>query len=227
MRSQSQYATVPGPAIQLNSHSRPVRAVAFDLDGTLTRPYLDFARLRQQLGIADGDILQWLAELPPAEQEQARQLVEVFEQDGVEQVAWNEGASETVQAVRAMKLPLAIVTRNSRASLTAVCHRLDIKVDLLVAREDAQPKPHPACLHYTARQLGIPIESLLIVGDFRHDIEAGKAAGAITVLLTNSRTPPWPVEADLVIERLPELVAYLELKTAGAGPMAEMNDSDE
>src|SRR5215813_1079124 len=102
--------------IHLNSHARPLRAIAFDLDSTLTRPYLDFRRLRQQLNLPEGDILAWLAALPPAERVLASQLIEAFEQDGVENVAWNAGAQEVLRAVRAMDLPLAIVTRNSRTS---------------------------------------------------------------------------------------------------------------
>lgn len=197
--------------IRLNSRVRPVRAIAFDLDSTLTRPYLDFRRLRQQLNLPEGDILKWLAELPPTQKAQALALIEEFEQDGVENVTWNDGALETLDAVRAMELPLAIVTRNSRASLVAVCQRLDLTVDLLVAREDAPPKPDPACLHYTAERLGVPIEHLLVVGDYRHDMDAGRAAGAMTVLLTNGHPPSWPAEADLVIERLGELLTYLDL----------------
>jgi len=196
--------------IRLNGHARPLRAIAFDLDSTLTRPYLDFTQLRQQLNLPEGDILKWLAELPPAEQVYALQTIEAFEQDGVENVAWNDGAPEILEAVRAMGLPLAIVTRNSRAALAAVCQQLGIAVDLLVAREDAPPKPDPACLHYAAKQLAVPIEQLLMVGDYRHDLDAGRAAGAMTVLLTNGRLPSWPVEADLVIERLVELLAHLE-----------------
>jgi len=198
------------PQIRLNGHARPLCAIAFDLDSTLTRPYLDFRRLRQQLNLPEGDILTWLAALPPAERVPASQLIETFEQDGVENVTWNEGAQEVLNAVQAMDLPLAIVTRNSRTSLAAVCQRLGIAVDLLVAREDAPPKPDPACLHYTAKQLAVPIEQLLMVGDYRHDIDAGRAAGAMTVLLTNGRPPSWPVEADLIIERLVELLTYLE-----------------
>ena len=201
-------------SIRLNSGARPLHAIAFDLDGTLTRPYLNFAQLRQQLGLTEGDLLKWLVELPPTEQGKALQLIEAFEQDGVENVAWNDGARETLQAVRALGLPLAIITRNSRASLAAVCRRLDIRVDLLVAREDAPPKPDPACLLYAAERLGVPIESLLMVGDFRHDMVAGRAAGAMTVLLTNGRTPSWPIEADLVIERLVELLAYFDLSSS-------------
>jgi HAD superfamily hydrolase (TIGR01509 family) len=195
--------------IRLNGNVRPLHAVAFDLDSTLTQPYLDFRKLRQQLNLPQGDILQWLSGLPPREKAQALATLEAFEQDGVENVTWNDGAQETLERVRAMKLPTAIVTRNSRASLVAVCQRLGIEVDLLVAREDAPPKPNPACLHYTAWQLGVPIKHLLIVGDYRHDIDAGRAAGALTALLTNGQTPSWPVEADLVIERLGDLLTYM------------------
>ena len=195
--------------IQLHGSTYPLHAIAFDLDSTLTRPYLDFTRLRRQLNITEGDILHWVKTLPLQAQQQALHTIEAFEQDGVENVEWNDGAQETLATVQAMGLPTAIVTRNSRASLLAVCHRLDITVDALVAREDAPPKPDPACLHHAARQLSVPIEHLVMVGDYRHDIDAGRAAGARTVLLTNGRTPSWEVEADLVIHRLSELLTYI------------------
>ena len=196
--------------LRVHGRRHPLQAIAFDLDSTLTRPYLDFTRLRKQLNLPEGDILQWLDGLPPQERFRAAQIIDAFEQDGVENVTWNDGAEETVAAVRNMGLPIAIVTRNSRASLLAVCQRLKIAVDQLIAREDAQPKPHPACLRHTAAQLAVSIEQLLMVGDYRHDIDAGQAAGTMTALLTNGRTPTWPVTADLIIERLPDLLTHIE-----------------
>lgn len=200
----------PRRYILLNGQQRALQAVAFDLDSTLTRPYLDFRKLRRQLDLPEGDILQWLDQLPPQAKSQTQAIIEAFEQDGVANVEWNDGAQETLQAVRAMGLPLAIVTRNSRSSLLAVCAQLHIAVDVLVAREDAPPKPNPACLHFTAARLGAPITHLLMVGDYRHDIDAGRAAGAMTTLLTNGQPPTWPVDADLVIDRLDELLHYLQ-----------------
>jgi phosphoglycolate phosphatase-like HAD superfamily hydrolase len=50
-----------------------------------------------------------------------------------------------------------------------------------------------------------------MIGDYRHDTDAARAAGAIPVLLTNGRTPTWPVDADLVIDRLDELLHYLDV----------------
>ena len=192
-----------------NGFPRPLDAIAFDLDSTLTRPYLDFKKLRRRLNLPEGDILQWLDQLPSPEKRQAQAIIEAFEQDGVENVEWNDSAQETLQAIRSMDLPLAIVTRNSRSSLLAVCHRLRINVDVLVAREDAPPKPDPACLHFTAARLGTPISRLLMVGDYRHDTDAGRAAGAMTVLLTNGQTPTWSVDADLVIHQLNELLTCI------------------
>lgn len=196
--------------IRIQNQAHPLAAVAFDLDSTLTKPYLDFAKLRAQLGLADGDILDWLDRLPPAEQGRARAVIEAFERDGVEHVEWNDGAEHALRAVQAMSLPVAIITRNSRTSLRAVCRRLGIQVDILVAREDAPPKPDPAALRLVAQRFDVDPERLVMVGDFRHDTQAGRAAGAWTVLLTNGREPYWPVDADIVIERLPELLGYLD-----------------
>ena len=189
---------------------RPLHALAFDLDSTLTRPYLDFTRLRAQLGLPEGDILHWADSLPPRQRAAAFAAIAAFEQDGVEHVAWNDGAQETLAALQARGLPVAIITRNSRTSLAAVCAHLDIRVDVLIAREDATPKPDPACIRLASARLGVRVETLLMVGDFRHDTEAGRAAGAMTVLLTNGKTPTWTAEADLVIQRLPELLAHVE-----------------
>ena len=59
-------------------------------------------------------------------------------------------------------------------------------------------------------RIGACEKNVLMVGDYRHDTDAGKAAGAMTVLLTNGRVPMWTVTADLVIERLPQLLAHIE-----------------
>ena len=174
-------------SINIQDQWYPLGAVAFDLDSTLTKPYLDFRKLRAELGLAEGDILDWVASLPTAEQQRALHAIEAFEQDGVENVEWNDGAQQTLQAVQSLPLPVAIITRNSRASLQAVCQRLNINVDLLIAREDAPPKPDPASLHLVGQQFSVAPHTIVMVGDFRHDTEAGRAAGTRTVLLTNGR----------------------------------------
>ncbi|MFH0910616.1 MAG: HAD hydrolase-like protein, partial [Planctomycetota bacterium] len=73
---------------------------------------------------------------------------------------------------------------------------------------------------------GVPVESILVVGDFSHDVEAGARAGAKTALLTNgSRAFPPPVPSafppvvpDRTLERLCDLMELLGQKEKGARP---------
>jgi phosphoglycolate phosphatase len=53
------------------------------------------------------------------------------------------------------------------------------------ANPDAYPlKPHPAGLHRILKQLEVPADRALMVGDSTHDIEAAKAAGMYTCAVT-------------------------------------------
>lgn len=73
----------------------------------------------------------------------------------------------------------------------------------------AHPKPHPAPLLEAARQLGIEAHQCWYVGDDLRDIQAGRAAGMVTVAAAwgyCGGTPPDTWGADLV------LAAPLELR---------------
>ena len=194
---------------------RPIEAFAFDLDSTLTRPYLDFSRLRATLGCPEGDILRWAEALPERSRIEALAVIAAFEEDGVEQAEWNDGAEQTLAEIQGLGFPVAIITRNSRASLIAVSRQLGIRVNAMVSRDDAAPKPNPAGVRLAATALGVEVRAMLMVGDFRHDIQAGRAAGAMTVLLTNGKDFSSSVKPDLIISRLPELLVYIETETFG------------
>ena len=47
----------PHRFITVQDHAHPLAAVAFDLDSTLTKPYLDFTKLRAELGLASRGVV--------------------------------------------------------------------------------------------------------------------------------------------------------------------------
>jgi phosphoglycolate phosphatase-like HAD superfamily hydrolase len=53
-------------------------------------------------------------------------------------------------------------------------------------------------------------QEVLMVGDYVYDVQAGRAAGACTVLLRNSKVPERPPEADYVIDDLRKLLAVVD-----------------
>lgn len=75
-------------------------------------------------------------------------------------------------------------------------------------------KPHPAPLLEAARRLGIAPEHCVYVGDDRRDVEAGHAAGMVTVVAgwgyLGAGDPPETWGAGAMIARPDELLAFLE-----------------
>jgi predicted PurR-regulated permease PerM/phosphoglycolate phosphatase-like HAD superfamily hydrolase len=79
---------------------------------------------------------------------------------------------------------LAIVTTRSRLDAQAFLSQqgLDALFKVVVGREDTwRIKPHPDPVLYAAKELGVPVERCLMVGDTGVDILAARSAGARSV----------------------------------------------
>jgi hydrogenase expression/formation protein HypE len=169
-----------------------LKAVLFDFDGTLTQPgAIDFAAIRQAIDCPAGTpILEFIAALPagdPARQ-QAEAVLHAREMEAAAQSLPRDGAAALVAHCKRCGLRVGLHTRNSRAAVARALEnfaglgRTDF--DILITRDDpVAPKPHPDGVLLAAGRLGIDPEEILVVGDFRFDVEAGRGAGALTALL--------------------------------------------
>ena len=187
------------------------RLLIFDLDGTLTRPILDFAAIRAAVGLGE-PLLESMLALPAGpERERAFAVLERFEAEAAERAELNEGAREILDVLSRRGIPAGLVTRNSRASARRTLERHALRFDIVVTRDDAPPKPRPEPLLRICEHFGVPPAEALMVGDFRLDVLAGHRAGTRTALLTNGRDASWLPEAppDHVVERLLELESLL------------------
>jgi phosphoglycolate phosphatase-like HAD superfamily hydrolase len=185
-------------------------ALVFDFDGTLTAPGgIDFLAMRAAVGCPpDGTLLEFIAELPDVERVRAnRRMVELgleFAQASRPNIA----AEDLVCELRKLGLPMAIVSRNCRAAVRAAFPNFSrispADFAMIIGRDDGfPPKPSPAALLHIADRLDLRADQLWMIGDYCFDLDAGRAAGARTVYLTNGETPRWT--ADFVIESLREL----------------------
>jgi hydrogenase expression/formation protein HypE len=197
-----------------------IRAVLFDLDGTLTRPgALDFPAIKRKLGCpVHLPILEFLETVESDERLRLEAVLELAEMEAAAVAEPNEGAEACVGMLQALSLPLGIITRNCRISVGLTLSRCGkISKDdfsVIVCREDAPPKPDPAGVVLAAREMGVDTSELLLVGDFRFDVLAGRAAGALTALVTNGAPCPWRDDPtpDWVVDCLTEVVGLLNGK---------------
>lgn len=186
-----------------------VRAVLFDLDGTLIstrRLYLEAYRraLEPDVGrlLTDAEIM---ALEPRSELRLLRAqvgdaaftaCVERFQQHYRELHDTHfggiyAGIPPMLEALRAAGLPLGVVTGKSRRSWdTTVAHCALGPFDVTVFDDDvAHPKPHPEGLLLAAERLGLPPTALAYVGDALSDTTAALATGALPVAALWARPP--------------------------------------
>ena len=179
-----------------------LRAALFDLDGTLVRTAIDFARMRREIHAlartynaapalaGEDDILEQVvrlsravtvaqgAEAGEAVRDAAYEALAHIEAEGCAAPEPIAGASDLLRDLRARGVRVAVVTRNCRGVAADLTRRMDLPHDALVAREDtAEFKPHPAPLFAACKQLAVAPVDTVMVGDLWADIAAGRAAG--------------------------------------------------
>jgi HAD superfamily hydrolase (TIGR01549 family) len=187
-----------------------IRGVIFDMDGTITAPYLDFVRIKEVAGIGNVDFLDTMMRATGAEYARLNKILTQFEADGVANAKLNRGARTLLRFLARQRLPVGLLTRNSRASVDAVCRKLRIRFDVAMTREDGPHKPAPEPIWEIGKRWGVPARELLMVGDYKWDVLCAVNAGARSaVLLNGGPRPDWAEQADFVVHRLTELVPII------------------
>ena len=173
----------------------------FDMDGTLTLAVHDFPAIKRALDIPqEDDILHHLAALPANEAASKRAWLLDHERELAHAATPAPGARELLHMLRDRGCRLGVLTRNAHelalATLQAVGMGDCFASEDILGRDEAPPKPDPGGLLHLADKWSIEPSELVMVGDFRFDLECAKAAGARGVLV-NLPENPWPELTDL------------------------------
>ena len=182
----------------------------FDMDGTLTQPVHDFDWIRAELGIEMGNpILEAIGRMPAAAAEEAKVKLDELEMELAWKAVAQPGAEAFLQALRDKGLALGILTRNgehiAQATLEA-CGLLGFfEQEVVIGRETCAPKPEPDGVEYLVNYWGADRSNTVIVGDYRYDIEAGRACGIQTVHFDTAGQFQWPEFMDYGVMSFSEL----------------------
>jgi phosphoglycolate phosphatase len=214
-----------------------IRLVAFDLDGTLIDSASDLAaavdatlsdmdlaprgegRVREWVGngslkLMERALRDVLGEPPSATRlERAHEGFLIhYSREPSRYTRLYPGAREALDSLDERGIPLALVTNKPHAFIAPILEAFSLKGYFgLCLGGDSLPrrKPDPAPLIHVATHFDIPPDACLMVGDSRHDIEAGRAAGFRTLAVPYGYNHGEPVRdsgPDAVVESLKELV---------------------
>ena len=217
-----------------------VSAIALDLDGTLlhSAPQLteaanrmlrdmDYAPVSQDLLASYiGNGIGWLVKRALTGEMHATPDAALFEHAmPIFQKHYSElllgskpydGAIEGLEAMRAAGFRLGCITNKSARFTNPLLEGTGLaKYFDIVVSGDTLPekKPHPLPVQYVAKFFGVPVESLLMIGDSLNDTLAARAAGCPVFCVPYGYNRGEPVEAldqDAVIANIPAALPLIK-----------------
>ncbi|RMG40410.1 MAG: HAD family phosphatase [Planctomycetota bacterium] len=218
---------------------RPIRAVAFDLDGLIfnTEDVFEIVchrlveergeRLtpevrKQMMGRRAQEAYQVLRDVygwdEPLESVVRRAKELFFEHlDGV--LRPMPGLFTLLERLERLRLPKAVATSSNREHLCALLDRFDLlrRFDATLAAEDVhEGKPHPEVYLKAAERLGVAPRNLLVLEDSEAGTNAGANAGAVTVAVPHRHSAGHDFHrADYIARSLDDPVLLAGLEAVG------------
>ena len=190
-----------------------IKAVIFDLDGTITQPYFDFDAIREEMGLDrdSGPVLESMEKMTSQQRQQAEEILHFHEQKAVTKSRLNVGTRETLSALRGAGIHIGILTRNKTTNAQAIARKHNLKFDAVIGREDGPVKPDAFGVLRICEQFGVKPAETLLVGDYLFDLLCAKAAGAVAVLLTShNQACEFTEHADFCVENISRILQIIE-----------------
>ncbi|WP_263576684.1 HAD family hydrolase [Acinetobacter pseudolwoffii] len=191
-----------------------MKAVLFDLDGTLIDTAADFIRIIQQICREEGRALVEPELIRTQVSEGARAMVKlVYPEMQLEDPVFLQhrqrfldrygadiavdtdlfdGMYPLLEQLEAQDIPWGIVTNKPRWLSEALLKALNLseRCAVLVCPEDVtRTKPDPEPMYLAAKQLNLAAEDCIYIGDHPRDIDAGRHAKMPTVLAAYGYLP--------------------------------------
>jgi 2-phosphoglycolate phosphatase len=218
-----------------------LRAVIFDLDGTLVDTADDFVpvvqQLREECGHGPMDPARIRASVSNGSRALVRLALDITE-DAAEFETQRQrllslygdilgrharpypGVSELLAQFDRRGITWGIATNKPRSYTLPLLETLGLRAASVVCPEDVQqPKPHPESLQKGCRELGCTPQEAVYIGDHLRDIEAGRGAGLYTIAAAYGYIEPgddaetW--RADVIAQRSEDLESLLLTAATG------------
>lgn len=163
-----------------------LKAFIFDMDGTLTEPYINWRDLRSSINCPlDKTIIEHIDSLPPDEANRANDILLKTEWEAGQYAEIREGARELIDELKIHNIKLAVVTNNHGAAMQRVIERLDRTFDATFSRDDGPIKPEPYLIHQALKTLNTSPTETLSIGDSQYDLMACAVANVQCIHLND------------------------------------------
>ena len=160
--------------------------------------------------------MDYLKTLEPEKFKPAYDAILAIEARGRETIELQPGIHELLKFITAHNLKTAIITRNARLAVDTLLEKLGgFQFDIVISRDDHPNMPHkpdPAPIYEICKEWNTTPSSVIMVGDYLHDIVCGNNAGSESVLLLNETNSEFISISTYSIKSLPDLCPILSAR---------------
>jgi len=194
-----------------------LKAVVFDLDGTLIDSKIDFRKMKKrnirlleasgvEQGLLTEEMLNYEIEKLAVEDlrkkgvseekiqrvfQKVAEIMNEIELEAVEDVQLLDGVVETLENLKRLGLKIGIITRSCREYVNRVLKKFELErlIDAVAARDDVlKPKPDPEHPRYLMELLGVKPSETVLIGDHPLDALCAKNVGMRFFLIPKKDT---------------------------------------
>ena len=191
-----------------------IKAIIFDMDGTITRPNIDWKVLRERIGaVAGKTIIAHIEGLDPPEAARANRILVETEMEACVTSELNEGGREMLAFLREQDIRTALVTNNHREGMGVVLERHGLHFDVALSRDHGVLKPSADLMFKALEALSLRPDEVLSIGDGHYDLEASAEAGILFLYVTHGRPA---LDHQPAVASMAEALAWVKEKVQSA-----------
>ncbi len=187
-----------------------LKAVLFDMDGTLINSQYDWPAIRAELGIDGPSIIDALNALPELQRIESWARLEAIERQASLCAVLVEGTEALLKLLADDGIKTALVTNNSTKNTEALMGRFGLSFNVVITRDSGLYKPSGQPLIEAMRRLGVSGAETIAVGDSNYDVRAAREAGCSQVIIVNGGCRQWGQDADHAFEDLRDLANFFD-----------------
>jgi len=162
-----------------------LKAVIFDLDGTIVDAPYNWSSLKEELGTKGVPILSYLASLKEPAKSEKRKVLEKYEEEATAKAVLKKGIHQLLDLLTEREIKKVLVTNNSRKNVSFLLKKFKLEFDYVSTRESGLWKPSGAPFLSALENLGIERDECCVIGDSHFDIKAADEAGIARVFILN------------------------------------------
>lgn len=161
----------------------------FDLDGTVVESNLDWAGIKEELGIPGKNILREIYKNNGIDREKLRRL-EQHEEEHTHTTRPIPGIVAFLGFLKSSGVTRALTTNNNQKNTRFLLNKYSLDFETVITREMRLWKPDPDAFLFLMDHYGCGPKQTLVIGDSHYDIQAAKSAGITDIFIINSHSAP-------------------------------------